>query len=198
MYTTHNALMAGIFERRPRASSTPMGNAKAMPNVDRISAEHAAPHQERHGGQAHGPDDGQLPVPETADAAADDHRHQDDGGDQRTPLLIERIGAEQDQPVLLDDERPAGAARSTAFLSARRVEVGFDECPFHQRRHRHQEEPRKQYRDEDVQRRREQAGFEPCPCAHVCAGRRQAFAGGMRSAAHLNAPPARCACCTSS
>ncbi|CAB3732533.1 hypothetical protein LMG3458_04967 [Achromobacter deleyi] len=37
MYTTHSALIAGIFERRPRASSTPIGKAKAMPNVDRIS-----------------------------------------------------------------------------------------------------------------------------------------------------------------
>lgn len=36
MYTTHSALMAGMRERRPRASSTPNGNARAMPKVARI------------------------------------------------------------------------------------------------------------------------------------------------------------------
>ena len=38
-------LMAGIFERRPKANTIPSGNAKAIPNVESMSVSGKPPHR---------------------------------------------------------------------------------------------------------------------------------------------------------
>ena len=87
------------------------GDRQAAPVVlgYQRQAEDAAPHQDADGGQRHDPDQGQFLAPEAAHAGDDveaDEQQDDDGG---APLLVVGVAAEQDQPIFVVQDRPAGA-----------------------------------------------------------------------------------------
>src|SRR3546814_5755837 len=96
----------------------------------------AAAHQQVHEDQPRRPDAHQLARPEAALAADEEQPDADQDGQRRAPLFGVWIEAEDDQPPLLLDQRPAGAGQPLAAADLRRLvaPMGVDEGPAYDRR----------------------------------------------------------------
>ncbi len=167
----------------------------------------AAPHQEADQRERPRPDQHELPAPEGTQAGHVEQRDEDQRGERRPPLLLERIGAEQDESVLLGDHRPARAeaARGTAGggVVARHAPDRVQNAPLHEADQHLGDQREQQQRDDTRGDRREQIGAQPAqhgigvPARSGTSGGAQLWGIGGRGHG-LSAPPARYARYTSS
>ncbi|GCC47512.1 hypothetical protein chiPu_0031615, partial [Chiloscyllium punctatum] len=169
-------------------------------------AEEAAPHQAADHDQGRGPQQEQLLAPEAAAARDHEQRDEDQHRKRRPPLLVERIGAEQDEAILLGDDGPAGADAAQRAACAG-VAAGDDpdrigDAPLPEADAGLAEQEQQQQGHDAGGDRGEQIGAQPGGEMSAERARggtradRQRILRDMGDRAHLSAPPARSARCT--
>src|SRR3982074_1717240 len=87
-------------------------------------------------------------------------QHRSSDRKRRAPMLLVGVGAEEDQPVFLADQRPAGAA-AAAFGAGRGREIGGEDRPLKEPRQDPADGHDQGDRDEAVQPAREQVLARP-------------------------------------
>jgi hypothetical protein len=94
------------------------------------TTDHAAPHQQAEHDIEDGPADQQPASPQAPEAGRDHQHDEQRDGEQRPPLLVVGVAAEQDEAALREEHRPAGAlAFQRLALLRRREEQGVGDRP---------------------------------------------------------------------
>ena len=129
-----------------------------------------------------GPQRGEPGFPERARATGDQHGQHQHGGHQRTPLLLERVASEDDDPVFFGDHAPAGAL---PFDGAAGLQIGRPDRLQHGPVEKLRHHPEQQRAEHDGAGRRLPVGKQVAaqPSQHplgVSAGRGAAGWVGMR------------------